>query len=189
MIPRQYYELMADPEEKSRWYLKSPLDPNGNEVDPRIFTQGTEVARQPELRLPIRRPGREVDLNLCDFDMVVTPRSLNEELEKIVGNSIQRIAIKVDGHGDEYEILNVCRLVSCVDESKSLLTKWAVDDGRPDKVGQYRMIVDLFIDTTAVEGNHIFRVSGWPIAVIVSEEVKRFLERRGTTGLKFRKVS
>jgi hypothetical protein len=43
MSSRKFYRLIADPAATSRWYLKSPIDPSGNEVDPRLFTQGVPV--------------------------------------------------------------------------------------------------------------------------------------------------
>lgn len=188
MSSRKFYLLLADPTATSRWYLKSPLDPSGNEVDPRLFTQGVPVGSQPSLTLPLRRNGDAVGFNFCDFDMVVTPAAVNAELEALTGSAIQRIPVTVDKRGDEFEILNVCELVQCVDESRSLLTKWTEADGRPEKVGQFRMIVKLRIDPVAANGHHIFRVAGWPIALLVSEEVKNFLEARKVSGLNYERV-
>lgn len=183
-----FYELLADPAVFPRWYLKSPLDPSGNEVDPRLFTQGVPVGSQPPLRLPLRRSGPEVGFNFCDFDMVVTPASVNAELEALVGPAIQRIPVTVDARTTEYEILNACELVPCFDESRSLFTKWTDADGRPEKVGQVRMIAKLKIDPALAKGHHIFRVAGWPIALIASEEVKDLLEARRVSGLKYDRV-
>lgn len=188
MSAQHYYELLADPEEVSRWYLKSPLDADGNEVNPRIFTQGIQVDFQQQLVLPLRRSGKEVDFNFSDFDMVVTPSSLNSELEALLGSVIQRIPVEIENSSKRYEILNVSQLVECLDESRSLFTKWAAGDGRPEKIGQYRMIATLKIDPAAVKGRHLFRVAGWPISMIVSEEVKKFLESRKTSGLKYERV-
>lgn len=188
MSSRNFYRLLADPTATSRWYLKSPIDPSGNEVDPRSFTQGVPVGSQPSLRLPLRRSGDEVGFNLCDFDMVVTPASINAELEALVGPAIQRVPVKVEAPSAEYEILNVCELVSCFDESRSLFTKWTDTDGRPEKVGQLRMVIKLKIDPLLADGHHLFRVAGWPIALIASQEVKRLFESMNLSGLKYERV-
>lgn len=185
MTTGNYYELLADPSAVSRWYLKSPLSLDGNEVDARLFTQGVQVSHQPPLTLPVRREGDEVEFNLCDFDMVVTPSSLNVDLESLVGPAIQRIPVVVEGRKDEFEILNVCDLVQCVDESRSLFTKWTEADGRPDKVGGFRMFAKLKIDPIAASGHDIFRIAGWPIALVVSEKVKSFFEMRNVSGVRF----
>jgi hypothetical protein len=188
MSSRRFYRLLADRTASTRWHLKSPLDPSGSEVDPRSFTQGVPVGPQPPLTLPIRREGREVDFNFCDFDMVVTPAVVNAELEELVGPAIQRIAVTVDGRADEFEILNVCGLVRCVDETRSLLTMWTDADERPEKVGQFRTIVKLKIFAAAADRHHIFRIAGWPIALIASEEVKGLLEDTGVSGVKYDRV-
>jgi hypothetical protein len=109
-------------------------------------------------------------------------------LEALAGPAIQRVPVTVEGQGAEFEILNVCELVQCVDERRSLLTKWTAADGRPEKVGQFRMIAKLKINPAAASGHHIFRVAGWPIALIASEEVKKLLEARDVSGLKFERV-
>lgn len=188
MSTLKYYELQADPAAFPRWYLGSPIDPAGSEIDPRTFTQGVPVGTQPPLILPFRRTGDEVEFNFCDFDMIVTPRTLNAELETLVGAAIQRIPVSVGNRADEFEILNVCELVKCVDESRSVATKWTASDGRPDKVGQFRMVIELKIDPSAASGHEIFRVAGWPIALVVSEKVKRFFEDRKVSGLKYERV-
>jgi hypothetical protein len=183
-----FYRLVADPRAATRWYLKSPVDAAGNELDPRIFTQGVRVGPQPQLTLPLRRRGDEVDFNFCDFDMVVVPSVLSAQLDAFVGSAIQRIPVTIEGQSEGFEILNVCDLVQCVDESRSLLTKWTADDSRPERIGQFRMIAKLKIDRTAASGHHIFRVAGWPIALIVSEDVKKLLESRRVSGLEYQRV-
>lgn len=188
MSLRKFYRLLADLAAKSRWYLKSPLDPIGNEVDPRLFTQGHTVSLPLAMTLPIRRDGDEIGFNFCDFDMVVTPAVVNADLEKLVGSAIQRIPVTVDSRENEFEILNICKLVSCIDESRSLFTKWAGADGRPEKVGEFRMIAKLKIDSTIVNGHHIFRVAGWPIALVISEEVKNLFEASQLSGIRYERV-
>jgi len=210
MTSKDFYCLIADPEAVTRWFLRSPYDPAGNKIDPRIFTCGNPVdiqlasgvpsklrtryygnsveARMP-LTVPVGQAGDEVDFNFCAFDMVVTPRVFNKELEALVGKAIQRIPVTVEGKGDKYEILNVCDVVRCVDEKRSEhIMKWTAEDGRPDRTGTYRMIIGLKIDPAAASGHHIFRVYDWEIALIVSGEVKKLLEARKITGLGFQRV-
>lgn len=188
MTSCKFYRVDADPAATSRWYLKAPLDPSGNEVDPRLFTQGTAVASMPPLSLPLRHPGQEVGFNFCDFDMVVTPAGVNAELRRLVGPAIQQIPVSVNGRQDQFEILNVCSLVPCVDGARSLFTKWTDADGRPDKTGKFRMIVELKIHPAAAERHHILRVAEWPIALIVSESVKRLFENRNLSGITYDRV-
>jgi hypothetical protein len=189
MMQKNFYRLVADPAAVSRWYLKSPVDRDGVEIDPRIFRVGSQVDVQIPLVLPLRRQGKEVDFNFCDFDMVVTPRELNEAIEALVGGAVQRIPISISGAAGNYEILNVRGLVSCIDEARSDFLKWTQVDGRPEKTGQYRMFARLRISPQRATGHHIFRLAEWPIALVVSEEMKKLFEFREVSGVAYERIS
>jgi hypothetical protein len=188
MSQDRFYELVADPKATSRWFLKSPLASDGSEIDPRTFTKGEPVDALDGLSLPIRRGGTVVDVNFCDFDMIVAPSTLGDALESEIGVQMQRIPISVAGHDHVYEIWNLCSLVDCIDESRSIFTKWTDADGRPDKIGDYRMFVSLRINGASASGRDIFRLSRWPITVVVSEKVKDILERASATGISFVRI-
>ncbi|GMU01423.1 hypothetical protein KH5H1_55430 [Corallococcus caeni] len=61
-------------------------------------------------------------------------------------------------------------------------------DGRPDRVGQYRDVDGMRIDPTQVGDARVFRTWGWSIALIVSEDIKLALERIRATGIRFTEV-
>lgn len=188
MSQDSFYELVADPKATSRWFLKCPLAADGSEIDPRMFTKGEPVDVLDGLSLPIRQSGAVVDVNFCDFDMIVASSVLGEVLESEVGDQLQRIPISVAGHDHAFEIWNPCSLVDCIDESRSVFTKWTNADGRPDKVGDYRMFASLKINGASASGHDIFRLSRWPIVVVVSEKVKGILERASATGIGFVRI-
>ena len=70
---------------------------------------------------------------------------------------------------ESMRILNALRCGDFIDRSRTVGSKWEPSDGRPDKVGFYRMIARLFIDPTLAEGAHLFRLSGWKTPLIASE--------------------
>jgi len=183
-----FYRLCADPRAGSRWSLKAPIDREGVEIDSRLFTAGARLPDMGGFRLPVREPGDEVDFNFCDFDMVVTPARVNAALAQLAGAVVQRFPVDVEGSSREYEILNVCDLVPCVDETRTYVMRWGEADGRPDKVGEYRMLADLRINAEAAAGHHMFRIAGWPIALIVSQETKQLFEQFGVTGVSYQRV-
>ena len=187
MTSKAFYRLLADPAIENPWFLKSPVDPSGREIDARIFTNGVPVPSQPHLQIPVGVHGARVGFNLAAFDMVVLPAAINQELQRLVGSSIQRIPVVID-EDDRFEILNVCELVECLDDSRSGVQRWTTMDGRPEKVGQYRMVVGLKIDGTLAQGRHIFRVAGWEIGLIVSDDVKRLFEDHDLTGVVYQRV-
>jgi hypothetical protein len=55
------------------------------------------------------------------------------------------------------------------------------EDGLPEKVGQYYAVDDLRIDPTKPGDTRMFRTEGWPLALIVSEDIKMALERGKVT--------
>ena len=75
-----------------------------------------------------------------------------------------------------------------MDETRSEIMRWKHEDGRPDKVGRYRMVGNLTIDPTRVRNRHIFRIDDWEIALIVSERLKIALEAIPELGVVFSPV-
>ena len=85
-------------------------------------------------------------------------------------------------------ILNVVNLVKCLNEDQSSFTKWTEEDGRPDRIGDYRMVTKLRIDPKAAAGNRLFRVRGWEIALIVNDRVKDCIEGFSESGVTFQEA-
>ncbi|SFR71262.1 hypothetical protein SAMN05428960_0358 [Mitsuaria sp. PDC51] len=183
----RFYRLIADPDSSHRWFLDSPKTLSGEQVDPRIFTYGFAVEPQPPLVVPVDQDGERIGFNFAAFDMVVTPAAINEKLGSLAGAAIQRFPVLTDSD-EAFEILNVCDLVECLDETRCHVTRWTPSDGRPEKIGEYRMVVGLKIDANRAAGHHIFRVAGWSIALIVSEDVKKLFENAGLSGVVYQRV-
>jgi hypothetical protein len=95
----------------------------------------------------------------------------------------------VEGQTEPYFILNLLRVIRCIDEARSEEVRhWRPEDGQPEKVGQYQVVSGMRIDRTQVGDAHIFRPWGWDVALIVSEHLKQALEVEGITGLRFTEV-
>lgn len=180
-----FYRLVADPRDKDRWQLSCPRDDEGFELDPRQFTQGKYIQPKSTLTVGVRRLGRKVDFNFGDFDMLVARSRVGSMVQAMVGEGIQRISARVEGEQEIFEILNPLVRVKCVDEAKSEFLRWGVEDGRPDKVGQYRMITRLRLMSSAIKDRDFFRVDEWPMALIVSDRLKSELEHQTVTGIAF----
>jgi hypothetical protein len=184
-----FYRLLADPALPKRWFLGTPVDPEGEDLDPRIFTEAVPFEGRGGLVLPLARKGKEVDFNFAAFDVVVTPRKLNLELAELLRDKLQAIPVQVESSGQTWEILNVLDQVKCIDDSRSEFMIWTQADGRPDKVGAYRMITRLRIRPDAASGHDFFRVEEWPIALVASERVRRIFMSHGITGVVFDPIS
>lgn len=130
------------------------------------------------------------------FFAVVTPSSLNRKLEALVGAEVQRFPItKPDVSG--FELLNISNRLHCVDERRSVgVMKWTAADGRPDKVGQYRMVGNLYIVPEKAAGHNLFGIHGWEAAkpcsaarsIGISGGKKKVVRRRHSTGGRARRT-
>ena len=180
-----YYRLCDDMQMPDRWHLRAPVLPSGEEIDARLFTGGRPVDPPASLRLPLRQPGRPLDFTLGDFDMPVATRPLAEYLARLAPGSVQCVPVSIDGEADEFVILNVLRSVRCLDEASSKIQYWTAADGRPEKVGQYRMVLNETIDAQRAAGFDLFRLGGWEIVIVCTDRVKQDLEKQGFSGLTF----
>ena len=79
--------------------------------------------------------------------------------------------------------------LECINEEASEFQKFEVSDPvRPDKAGEYRGFFKMVVNPEKCADFNIFRVKGFSIAIVVSEQVKQSLETAGVPGVKFKCV-
>jgi hypothetical protein len=201
----RYYRVEDDVDVKGRWFLNGLRDGDGTRLDARDFRYGVPVdvgpplkvslwndhntvnARDP-LTVSLRRAGAPLDFTFADFDMPVVALKVARIMGALAVRDIQRIPVGVESRDERFEIINVISRLSCIDAAASEVMWWTEADRRPDKLGKPRMITQLKIDPTRVEGQHIFRPEGWEVALVVSDLVKGALEEVGVTGITFSEV-
>jgi hypothetical protein len=126
-----------------------------------------------------------LDFSLTNFAVPVATTRLTEVVSAIAGSDVQRIPVEIVGQPG-MEVLNATRVIRCLDESRFEFTRWPSQDHRPDLAGQYRQVVNLTVEATAIPpGAHFVRIEGWRIALVVSDVVKTAMERVGCVGAKF----
>jgi len=101
---------------------------------------------------------------------------------------VQLIPVDIEGHPDQYLILNALHCIRCIDEQVSRIQLWTQEDGVPHKVGQYLSVRDMRIDKSKVGDAKVLRPEGWTSALIVSEGIKAALDHMNATGTKFAEV-
>jgi hypothetical protein len=188
-MQKKYYRMIDDVEIPNRWFLKSPVDADGNDVNPELFEITEEIHVATPLKIMVRRTGKPLDFTFADFDMPVASKHVAEKIRRIAGSSVQILPAIVENYQGQFMIMNVLERVNCLDESKSEFLKWTENDNRPDKVGQYRQVTRLLINSKKVPNLHIFRIDGWEIALIVSEKLKNAFLEVGVTGVRFLDVT
>lgn len=183
-----FFQLDVDPTLEDVWFLGEPLTKDGEELDARIFINGIPYTGKPPYRVPVSKPGRSVQFNFAAFDMPVISDVIFTILHQICPDEFESFPVVIDSFDRGFSILNVVSVCKCIDERRSYIMRWGPEDGRPDKVGQYRMVTDLTIKKSMAQGRNIFRLEGWEIALIVSQAVKTQVETLSETGLVFTPV-
>ncbi|KQV52726.1 hypothetical protein ASC95_07855 [Pelomonas sp. Root1217] len=163
--------------------MASPTTGHGEEVDPRLFTQGKRVDIAGDLYLSKRREGKPLDFTLADFDMPVVSDRLAALLLQHAKDEIQLVPVSVHGEPSTYQILNVCAAVPCIAEPETVVTRWGPDDGRPDKIGQLRMVMSPVMSADQHGGQAIFRAEGWQIMLLCHCGLAQALISSGFSGI------
>ncbi|ATB33910.1 imm11 family protein [Melittangium boletus] len=190
-MPVRYFDLFDDVSIPERWELGDPVGPSGQEVDnPWMFRKGVPVSVEGRLKIPIDRQGRPLDFSLAGVGVTpVVHAKVAMLLAELAPNDVQLIPVAVEGHPEGYFILNVTRVVKCIDDEASAEVRyWKPEDGRPEKTGKYRAVHGLRVEPSKMGDAKVFRPWGWMVVLLVSEEIKKALERIGTSGVKFKDV-
>ena len=138
----------------------------------------------------IKQPGRKLPFSFAGFDVPILDATTTKLLAEVAGTDAQFPPVSISGESSSYNILAATKTVSCVDESQSEFTRWTEADGRPDKLGQYRMFTRLALAASAVPSEaELFRVAGWKQALVASEKLVRELQRTVKEGLVYERVA
>ena len=184
-MPR-FYDLFDDVYALGRWHLHDPITDEG--CEPYEFRVGKPASIRTRPGIAIHYMGAPLDFTLTGFAVPVASPRLADAFAQVAGPALQCIPVRV-GSREGYKILVATRLVRCLDERRSEFLKWTEADGRPDRMGGYRMVTKLHIDTTVIPPDtHIFRIAGWRVALIVSNKMAEAAKAIGATGLKLTPV-
>jgi hypothetical protein len=158
-------------------------------VDPWVFTEGAPIPNPGLLKLPVDHPGKSLDFSLTGLAIPVVHVRVAAVFAELAPEDVQLFPVEIQGQPDQFCILVATRAIRCIDDAACKEVElWTPEDGRPEKVGEYRDVYGMRIDASKVGDIQVFRTWGWTVALIVSEEVKDALERIGATGTKFQEV-
>jgi len=131
-----------------------------------------------------------MDWTAADSALPVVTEKVAQILRDLAPDDVQLFPVSVEGRREPHFIVNAIRACACVDEGRSTdVRRWTKDDFRPDLAGQYKVIGKLYIDPSRTGGHRFFRVKGWEVALIASEEIKHAFERAGVVGASFTPVT
>ncbi|MFY0524531.1 imm11 family protein [Archangium gephyra] len=195
--PSTYFRLTQNvyaPDGSDGWVFQGPFNEQGTRLaDPWRYTAGQRLdvrdLAEPSTFRIAQPAGTPLDFNISGLNIPVVPERVVRIFERMGTTDVQFLPAKIASREEPWFILNVTRVVRCIDDARcSEVVYWKPEDGQPKKVGTYRAIYDMRIDPTKVEGARIFRPWGWLVAIIVSQDIKEALEQEHVTGIKFIEV-
>ncbi|HYO70254.1 MAG TPA: DUF1629 domain-containing protein [Archangium sp.] len=193
MKQMKYYELYDDVYIPGRWHLRMPLYNEGGGEDDFFdvwqFKEGRVLDFKRLIRLSMKPAGVALEFSESLGGPVVHRRvvSLFERLG--LQKEVQFIPVEVEGQTEPWFILNALQVIRCIDDARSEeVVYWRPEDNRPEKLGGYKNVRGLKVDSEKIGNAHIFRPWGWRVVLIVSEYVKTAMEEEGITGIKFLEV-
>jgi len=188
---RRFFELHDDVYVPRRWELGDLMDARGRILDGDNFVQGLPLDFDGSLRVTLRRYGLALDFShLVGSPVPVVSEKVLELFNRWAPNDFQVVPVRIDTRTELYFLLNVRRLVKCIDDKRSAEVQyWTPEDGQPAKVGRYSAVHGLRVDTDLIPSEvKVFRPWGWIWPMIVSSELRTALLRSGATGLWFTPV-
>lgn len=190
-MERRFFDLKVDVYVPERWYVSEPARLTGEELDDIWqFTDGRPVDVRERTRIPIYRPGNPTDIEFAGAGQTpVVSASIAAVFREMAPNDVQLFPVEVEGSVAPYFILNVARTIRCIDDAACEEARlWTLEDGRPEKLGEYHVVSGLKIDKSKVGAARVFRLWGWHPPIIVDQDVKQALERVGLVGGMFDEV-
>jgi hypothetical protein len=187
----KYFRVLADDNRfGDRWFLYEPLLENGLSIDARLFRYGKTYEGVAPHSVPVQQNGKRIAFNLAAFDMPVVSNEVASILRAVAESHCEFFPVIIGDSNVEMSILNVVLRIECVDEPRcEEVIKWRPEDNRHDRMGFYRSIGGLRIDSMKTAGHHIFRIFGWEVSLIVSEIIRAKLEAVENLGIVFDEVT
>lgn len=188
-VGTRYYRVYDDVYAPGRWYLKMPVDAQGEWVDTWQFKEGRVLDIAGPILFPVKQTGVVLEYTQS-MGVPVVHRRVASLFERLgLQKEVQFIPAKVEGQSESWFILNTLQVIRCIDDARcEEVLYWQPEDERPDKLGEYQNVRGLRVDPAKIGEAHIFRPWGWLVALIVSERVKQALEEEGITGFDFTEV-
>lgn len=186
----RFHELFFDVRIRGQWVLAEPGDEHGEELDPWQFFSGHPIALAGTPRIALAAPGRALDFSFTTLSIPIVHARLVALFERLdPRQQVQLLPVEVMGQTEPYFILNVLRVLPCIDDARcERVDYWKPEDGAPDRVGDYRLVRGLRIDPYRAGDSDIFRPRGWSSVLLVSERLKQALEEHQVAGLRFTEV-
>ena len=177
--PRVYYRLFDDMSTSKRWYLSAPTGPGGEWLSTAL-TRAEPYEGQVPLHVAVYQPGPELELTVPGNAVLVVNQRVARIIESVAAADVQLLPAQVDGSTGPHFVVNVLRMPDCIDEQRSAdARRYTAEDGRPDRIGQFKAVGGMKIDPARAGGHHLLRPWGWHVVLVVSDTLADALRSAG----------
>ncbi|WNG59150.1 hypothetical protein F0U59_33790 [Archangium gephyra] len=190
-MTKQYFDLFENVYVPGRWHLDEPVDQRGQKLGTWLFRRGEPAYVEGRIRIPIYVPGRPLDFSfVAGATIPVVHARVAAVFAELAPGDVQLIPVEVEGESEPYVLLNITRIVKCIDdEASDEVRYYKPEHEQPERLGQYRSVIGMRIDPSKVGDARVFRTWGWKVAIVASEAIKEALDELGATGTKFKEVT
>lgn len=183
-----YFRLIFDVERENRWLPLDIIDEAGEVILPSSFTKAIpfEVPKTDKLKVALDPVviGNPVHFAMTPWRVPIVDSILAQIIEGFEADAIQRIPVTVLPDVENYEILNIVSKLNCLDYERTTI-QYYDEYAPPKKIGKIRSLTNIHLIAELAENHHIFRLADYTLMIIVSEVLKRVLEEKEFTGMKF----
>lgn len=190
----RFFKMRDDVNVPGRWFLSDVRDRDGRDLWG-VFIEGKRVRVKAPVQISFNEyaeRGDPIDYSeLSEDPFPIVHVRVAEVFAELAPSDVQIIPAEIEGQLEQFCVINVTRLVKCIDDQRSKEVQYYTPDCEEvfrDRVGRYRSVYEMRIDPTKVHGEKIFRPWGWTVVTVVAEEIKHALERIQTVGVKFEEV-
>ncbi len=184
----KYFRVADDLEVADRWFLDAPARPGSGELAEWAFLDGTWLDCVRPLATRVVGEVRQMDITFATFDIPIVSIRARDILIAHAANDVQCFPVEVAGTSGSFFVLNISRTIRCISDVHSVFDRWTKADGVPEKIGQYKNMVNIVARRDALGAADIFRVDGWKSTIIVTEKAKAAIENAKLTGVRFEEV-
>lgn len=184
----KYYKVIPDSSAEHGWWLGSPTNLHSDPIDAWAFTTGTHYQSDDTIVFPIKEKGETLDFTFFAFGYLVmrnSPRT-NEIIPQF-RNSAQFIPA-VASDGTKLHVVNVLNSIDCIDPA-CVNSFYPINYEPRFKAGKPQMVIELRLLQNQIVDLPIFRVEGWQIPIIITDELLAYIKTQKLTGISGMPVS
>ncbi len=175
--PVEFYELNGDMSLSDRWMLTHPSIIKNNDRTWFNLSLGHRLEVDQSIRIVVSRDAKPLDFTETSLGNLIVSTRTAKLIEALAPEEVQCIEAKIGRKHRGYKALNILDHVDCLDKKLSIMAP---------RHGDRQDVLIVAINSKKVGSRRIFRVSTWPVCVIVRPIIKEHFERAGITGAVFR---